>query len=107
MTDRPLSPAVQKLIAKYREALPERLQELREQGLALNDAEALHAYEREVHKLAGSSGSYGFRDLSEALRDLDRLLRDCHAEGQALDPSLHSQLWTRIDQALAALSSHS
>lgn len=103
MTDRPLSPAVQKLIAKYRDALPVRLQELREQGTALDDAEAVHAYEREVHKLAGSSGSYGFRHLSEALRDLDRLLRDCHAGEKDFDPDAHAALWVRIDQAVADL----
>lgn len=103
MSDRPLSPAVQRLIDKYREALPSRLQELRQRATSLDESESLHAYEREVHKLAGSSGSYGFRILSEALRDLDRLLRDCHAGDTDLNPDAHQALWERIDQAATQL----
>ncbi len=104
MSERPLSPAVQKLIAAYARELPERCATLR---AALPqqpqpDPESLQELETEVHKLAGSSGSYGFRDLSAALRQLDRYLQDCRHGDAAWSPEQAAQLWQQVEAALPA-----
>ena len=55
-----------------------------------------------MHKLAGSSGSYGFRDLSAALRQLDRYLQDCRHGDAAWSPEQAAQLWQQVEAALPA-----
>lgn len=97
---RPISPAVQKLIDAYARDLPERCRGLRDMAPADGNAAQLDEYSKEVHKIAGSSGSYGFRELSEALRLIDRYLADCMAGEMAYDYAEDRKLW---EVALAAV----
>lgn len=49
-----------------------------------------------IHRLAGTAGSFGYRELSKLAREIDeRLLRDKPAEAQH---------WTSLKKALAAIS---
>lgn len=97
---RPLSPAVQKLIDAYARDLPERCTQLRSMAPTDGDRAQLEEYGKEVHKIAGSSGSYGFRELSEALRKLDRYLSDC-AAGEVKYVYQHDrELWEAAQAAM-------
>ncbi len=97
---RPLSPAVQKLIDAYARDLPERCQGLRDMAPEDGNASQLEEYGKEVHKIAGSSGSYGFRELSEALRVLDRYIADCLAGEEHYEYTEDRRIW---ETAMAAL----
>lgn len=98
---RPISPAVQKLIDAYGKELPTRLRQLQTQAPTNGDVEALKEYGGEVHKLAGSSGSYGFRDISEALRALDRYIADCLAGDAEYSADHDRSLWEPVFVAIA------
>ncbi len=98
----PISPAVQKLIDAYARDLPDRCRQLREMAPADGNTEQLQNYEKEVHKIAGSSGSYGFRELSEALRRLDRYLGDCSAGEIAYDYAEDRRMWEAAMRTLPA-----
>lgn len=89
---RPLSPALQKLIAQFGEALPQKLADIRDLHCSSTPAEddALQTYYTAVHRLAGSAGSYGYRPVSESARILDRYLSDVIAGERTYDPS-HAQ----------------
>lgn len=93
---RPLSPAVQKLIDAYGKELPSRLQNLHEQAPSDDNREALEQYGGDIHKIAGSSGSYGFREISEALRKLDRYIADCLAGENTYERSTDRELWQAV-----------
>lgn len=60
---------------QYINKLPERLQKLEQcwQGLD-KDFNALSEFHREVHSLAGSGGTFGFSELSQTARILERTL---------------------------------
>lgn len=76
--NKPLSPALQKLLAEFGRKLPEKLTEIRQlhiEKTAPDDA-CVRDYYMAVHKLAGSSGSYGFPLVSQSARELDRYLSD-------------------------------
>jgi len=98
----PISPAVQKLIDAYGRELPNRVRQLREMAPEDGNPEQLEAYEKEVHKIAGSSGSYGFRELSQALRLIDRYLSDCTAGETRYDYAEDRRLWEAALQTLPA-----
>lgn len=59
--------------------LPERLAEIEEACRAARDAgftgEPLRTFHRLVHSLAGAGGTFGFPEVSEVSRGLERLLR--------------------------------
>jgi periplasmic divalent cation tolerance protein len=61
--------------------LPERLAEIEEACRAARDAgfagEPLRTFHRLVHSLAGAGGTFGFPEVSEASRGLERLLKAC------------------------------
>lgn len=98
---RSLSPAVQKLIDAYARELPARCAALHASAPQDGNPDDLQHYIGEVHKLAGSSGSYGFRPLSEALRAIDRYGNDALAGHVTWDYAADRRLW---EPALAALS---
>ena len=87
---RELSPKLQKLIEMYRDGLGDKQTDIDAAWARASDAgwqgESLKALYDLVHKLAGSSGSYGFRDLSEVARVLDRRLSDTVAGETTFDP---------------------
>lgn len=101
---RPLSPALQKLIASFGKSLPEKLQEIRELHLdeAQSDDEALKEYYTAVHRLAGSAGSYGFPEVSQSARVLDRYLSDVIAGEKSY---LASEASTLLDDLAACIAS--
>ncbi|MGJ8670279.1 MAG: Hpt domain-containing protein [Oceanococcus sp.] len=104
---RPLSPALQKLIASFKQALPEKFEEIKALHLSgeAEDTEALQTYYTSVHRLAGSAGSYGFPTVSKSARVLDRYLSDVIAGEKeysaAQADSLLTELGTTITQAAA------
>jgi periplasmic divalent cation tolerance protein len=59
--------------------LPERLAEIEEACRAARDAgftgEPLRTFHRLVHSLAGAGGTFGFPEVSESARELERLLK--------------------------------
>jgi periplasmic divalent cation tolerance protein len=61
--------------------LPERLAEIEEACRAARDAgftgEPLRTFHRLVHSLAGAGGTFGFPEVSEVSRGLERLLKPC------------------------------
>lgn len=61
------------------------------------DLSALEALHSEVHKLHGSAGFYGLHDISEAARDLDRILQSADASL----PEAQAALAWLVDQLLA------
>ena len=69
MTD-PLAEVMRGLRREYLKGAPQRLEELSAQLAALEkgDAAQLDALRRGLHKLAGSGGSYGFDEVSQAAR---------------------------------------
>lgn len=99
---RPLSPALQKLITQFGQALPDKLAEIRAlHGTDVNiDDDALQAYYTAVHRLAGSAGSYGFRAVSEAARVLDRYLSDVVAGETVYDPAKAQQQLDEMAKAV-------
>lgn len=101
---RSLSPAVQKLIDAYARELPARCAALHAAAPLDGDRDTLQHYIGEVHKLAGSSGSYGFRPLSEALRAIDRYGNDALAGNVTWDYAEDRRLWEAAFSALNPLS---
>jgi diguanylate cyclase (GGDEF)-like protein len=75
MTD-PFDSALLELRREYVSSLPGRLEELREGIAALKQgtAEATGTLRAQLHRLAGSGGSYGFSDLSAIAREAERWL---------------------------------
>lgn len=61
--------------------LPERLAEIEEACHAAREAgfagEPLRTFHRLVHSLAGAGGTFGFPEVSEVSRGLERLLKTC------------------------------
>ncbi len=101
--NKPLSPALQKLITEFGRKLPDKLAEIRllhEQAGDGSDATALEGYYTAVHRIAGSSGSYGFRQVSETARVLDRYLSDTLAGENGYAPAHAMQLLQAIEQSL-------
>jgi diguanylate cyclase (GGDEF)-like protein len=75
MTDR-LDSALLELQREYLSSMPTRLEELREDILALRQGavDAAGSLRTRLHRLAGSGGSYGFSDLSAIAREGERWL---------------------------------
>lgn len=99
---KPLSPALQKLLAEFGRKLPEKFDEIRALHAAAAASGEIEDYYTAVHRLAGSSGSYGFRPVSEACRVLDRYLSDVRAGEKRFDPAEAEQLLGPIAEAITA-----
>lgn len=102
--NRPISPALQKLMAQFGDQLPDKLAEIRRLHEACaedQDEQALQDYYTAVHRIAGSAGSYGFRAVSESARVLDRYLSDVLAGEKSYSPERAAELLAGIDQTVA------
>ncbi len=102
--NRPLSPALQKLMAQFGDQLPDKVAEIRRLHQSCADAEdeqVLQDYYTAVHRIAGSAGSYGFRAVSESARVLDRYLSDVIAGEKAYAAEQAAALLADIDEAVA------
>ena len=100
---RDLSPALQKLLAKFQAELPEKLAHIRTLHEATDgaDEDVLQAYYTAVHRIAGSSGSYGFKSVSLTARELDRYLSDVIAGEARYDADKAAELLAKIDRAVS------
>ncbi len=100
--NKPLSPALQKLMAQFGEQLPDKLAEIRRLHEACegSDDQTLQDYYTAVHRIAGSAGSYGYREVSETARLLDRFLSDVLAGEAAYSVERAEELLAGIDEAL-------
>jgi HPt (histidine-containing phosphotransfer) domain-containing protein len=84
------------LYSRYRDALPERLGRL--DGLLAEarggSADSLKAFVADLHKLAGTAGSFGFDELGTAAGSLENAIRDqgLAGAGSAIE------LWQRVSQ---------
>ena len=77
-------------MAEYRRALPAKLEHLK----ALWSARELPELHRAVHTLAGSAGSFGLREVSEAAREAEAYLDAC---GPALDAGQQARFQRLFD----------
>lgn len=74
----PEQPTLEGLREYFTARLPERMTEMDSAFRAARDAgftgDALRTFHRLAHSLAGAGGTFGFPRVSEAARDLERLL---------------------------------
>ena len=90
---RRLDPAYDRLVEQYVESLPTKLAAL-EQAMTsgrAGDAAALAEAREIAHRMRGTAGCYGFRDLSEAAAVLEEVLRRI-SQGEG-------GTWTEADSA--------
>ncbi len=88
-----------RLRRSYLEALPEKLGAVEASLKAAQGSEVLVAVAfTDVHKLKGSTGSYGYEALSARLAEVHELLYDCVEEKR---PPTDEQ-WRHIDALLVA-----
>ena len=77
--------------------LPERLAEIEDACRAARDAgftgEPLRTFHRLVHSLAGAGGTFGFPEVSEVSRGLERLLKACLGGAPASEPEIEGFLF--------------
>ncbi|GIZ52324.1 Hpt domain-containing protein [Noviherbaspirillum aridicola] len=75
---RRLEEALQKVAAAFDARLPERLRQLESLWHAYEDggADSAEALRRELHRLRGTASSYGYRALSQQLREAEDQLRE-------------------------------
>ncbi|MEN2987236.1 divalent cation tolerance protein CutA [Tistrella sp. BH-R2-4] len=95
------------LTEEFRQGLPARLDRVRG-GLigwrVSGDREALEEAERATHSLAGAAGSFGFPDIGDAARILERLLEAAqagHPDAGAIDHAI-GHLQAAIDTVAGA-----
>jgi chemotaxis protein histidine kinase CheA len=70
---------IKTLRAAYKEKLPEKIASLNAEWddlLKKWDNEKIDSFYKLVHKLSGSSGSYGYPEISEATRELEIYLKE-------------------------------
>ena len=104
---RELSPALKKLMAQFGEKLPEKLAEIRQLHEATSDASSadeLKEYHTAVHRIAGSSGSYGFPEVSLAARELDRYLSDVVAGEKSYAHAEAADLLALVDAKVSQVN---
>lgn len=70
------SPQVQALKQRYRDSLKEKSLVVTEMLDQLGRVEDLLPIREELHKLAGSSGMYGYSDISETCREAIKSIDD-------------------------------
>lgn len=86
---------------RFRASLPQKSEELktRWRAVASNDAYALDELLRYVHRLAGSTGMYGYEELARLARSVEHVLKQPSEGGPAsvvLEDSVQA-LITAID----------
>lgn len=103
MTD-PLAEMMKKLGRDYLRDSPERVVELRAAlgAVERGEPEAMDTLRRQLHKLAGSGGSYGFDDVSSAAREGEGVARRLFESGQAPAAGDLTALRAAVDAVAAA-----
>ena len=67
------------LVIEYKKTIPSKLENLRNSVEAVKkqkDLFTFEAFRRDVHKLAGSAGTYGFTTVSDICKNLDLDLKE-------------------------------
>ncbi|MEI6414573.1 MAG: Hpt domain-containing protein, partial [Pseudomonadota bacterium] len=95
------SKAVQlaRLRARYGDSLPSKIEEIQSLWAAYQSgisAETLQAFHMAVHRLRGSSGSYGYMDIHAAATKLEELLIHTGIERGVLSGSVAERLATAV-----------
>lgn len=96
---RPLDPAFHRLVVQYVASLPDKLAAL-EQAMAAGrsgSVEGLSEAREIAHRMHGTAGCYGLRDLSDAAAVLEEILRKMK-EGRGGS-------WTEVESAALLLRS--
>ena len=77
MVDRSIEQKIQAMRERFGEGLIERLTDIDEawQGACSGDIEAQETLHRQAHSLAGSGATFGFDDISDAARALERAVQ--------------------------------
>lgn len=103
MTD-PLAEMMKKLGRDYLRESPARVAELRAALSAVEQGEAgaMDTLRRQLHKLAGSGGSYGFDDVSTSARAGETVARRLFESGAAPGVADLAALRAAIDAVAAA-----
>jgi len=89
------SPQIQQLKARYRESFPEKLEIILKARSELLEDNNLTFAREELHKLAGSSGMYGYNDLAS----------NCRRAMEKLDAGDSSSSLDAIDAVVEQLES--
>lgn len=104
----PLQEELQRLSAAYAEALPAKVEEVREAWKALSegtwDLDALAELYRGIHSLKGSGSTFGFPKVTEDARTAERLIaglldmeeRPSDAQAAAVDAAMDSLAQTAL-----------
>lgn len=105
MTD-PLDELMKKLGRDYLRESPERVAELRAALAAVErgEAVAMDTLRRQLHKLAGSGGSYGFDDVSTSARAGETVARRLFESGAAPAAAELAALRASVDAVAAAFA---
>lgn len=87
---------------KFIQSLPERAQRMEEIWSHLRhlnwSPQGVSALQQLVHKLAGSSGSFGFPELGQLAKEMDVYLNEHIASGRRFGAVEYDQIDTRIEQ---------
>ncbi len=78
------SPQVQALKERYKESFQEKLTVVQSMLDDMGRMEDFTSIREELHKLAGSSGMYGYSDISGACRSAIECIDDDHESGLAM-----------------------
>ncbi len=102
----PEQPTLEGLREYFTARLPERLAEMDEAFRAARDAgftgDALRTFHRLAHSLAGAGGTFGFPQVSEAARDLERLLNTLLKRGTSPEDAEAQEIEARLAALHAA-----
>lgn len=81
------SPQIQQLKERYRQSFPEKLEIIQKARSGVVDDNELTFAREELHKLAGSSGMYGYPDLAANCRSAMEILDSGDVSGsiEAID----------------------
>lgn len=92
---------LQELTACYQQELPERLAEVRDlwQTITLSwSRQTLTALSTCLHRISGSAGSFGYRDLSACAAKAEQLLKPYDKTGTVPDSNQLKTLTTALQQ---------
>jgi HPt (histidine-containing phosphotransfer) domain-containing protein len=95
-----LDPAVEELRRYFAGRLPERLAELEAARAAARDAgwtaEPLRHFHRLAHSLVGSGTTFGYPEVTEQARPLERLLKRCLEDREGMEDERVEEMLERL-----------
>jgi HPt (histidine-containing phosphotransfer) domain-containing protein len=95
-----IDPAAEELRRYFAGRLPERLAELEVARAAARDAgwtaEPLRSFHRLAHSLVGAGATFGFPEVTEHARPLERLLKRCLEDGEGVEDERIEEMLERL-----------